>query len=36
MDSCCWVERDLCSACLNKSEFGLFPAGHKRPSLGKK
>jgi hypothetical protein len=35
LQSCCWVERDLCSACLTAPEFKRFMASHKQPSLGK-
>lgn len=34
IDACCWVEADLCSACLSGPEFMRFMAGHKRPSVG--
>jgi hypothetical protein len=32
---CCWVEKDLCNACLTKPERFRFMAGHKQPSLGR-
>lgn len=35
MDSCSWVERDLCSACLTGPEFKRFLAGNRKPSLGR-
>lgn len=34
MDSCSWVELDLCSACLTGPEFKRFMAGQRKPSLG--
>jgi len=34
MDSCSWVELDICSACLSAPEFKRFLAGHRKPSLG--
>ena len=35
MDACCWVEKDLCSACLTPAEFRRFMAGDRNPSRGK-
>ena len=35
MDSCCWAETDLCSACLSKVEFNRWMAG-KKPTTGGK
>jgi hypothetical protein len=35
--SCCWVETDLCSACLTKPEFERWAVdGDDKPSRGKK
>lgn len=31
---CCWVEKDLCSACLTRPEAMRWMAGHKNPSRG--
>ena len=35
MDSCSWVELDLCSACLTGPEFKRFLAGIRKPGLSK-
>lgn len=32
MECCCWVEQDLCSACLSRPEFERFLRGETKPS----
>jgi hypothetical protein len=34
--TCCWVERDLCSACLTPAERKRAKAGDRNPSQGRK